>query len=100
VDWDTLAALGLPLRRNNRRRVRRDGNTLVEHLIPAIREVPAQTRESEAVQALLLALRIHFPSFYQARLAPLLPPATSPEDPAGRVVKLARIATSALAEYL
>ncbi len=58
-------------------------------------------RKTEALQALILAVRLHYPSLYRRRLA--RSPAVrclATDDPSGRVVKLVRIALAALAEYL
>jgi hypothetical protein len=58
-------------------------------------------READAVQALLLALHLHFPSFYRRHLArSRLATRLYPAAPTGRQIRLARIATRRLAEYL
>ena len=107
ADWDALAALGLPLGRLRSRRPVLSAGSLFAHLVPALVEVSVpeatgdRARKVEALEALLLALRHHYPSLYARRLArsPLVR-SLLPAEPSGRVVKLGRIARASLAEYL
>lgn len=109
ADWDLLAALGLPLNPLRVRHPRRSEDALCSHLERALEEVLTRSeavqddreRKIEALQALLLAIRLHYPSLYRRRLArsPRVR-SLSTDDPSGRVVKLVRIALAALAEYL
>jgi len=118
ADWNMLAVCGAPLMvregrmtgvesypdlRNSRPPT---ADRLLNSLRDSCRELrdrPEESRERhrEVVQALLLALRIHFPSFFREHLAgialyeePLSAPIT------GRIVRLTREAVSALARYL
>jgi len=58
-------------------------------------------RKRESLQALLLALRLHFPSRYRAWFgADPRVEALVASGPSGRVIKLARIARAVLADLL
>lgn len=61
----------------------------------------APLREREAIEALLIAIRCHYPSVYQRifALEPEIERVVS-QEVNGRLIKLARIARSMLAEYL
>jgi hypothetical protein len=61
----------------------------------------SEPREVLALQALLLALRLDFPAFYAKHCAdaPLLA-RFCPNKPSGPVIKLKRLAVTALASYL
>jgi DNA-binding XRE family transcriptional regulator len=108
ADWDALATFGLPLRpaRTRRRRVR-SAAALRALLLPALVEVRSskdaddRERKVEALRALLLALRDHYPSVFRRELAgsPAVRPFV-PANPTGRVVRLARMARAMLGEYL
>jgi len=105
ADWDALCALGLPLSAVAKRRIPRTPGSLARHLARAVGDAGVRpgirTREVEALQALLLALRVHFPSFYERHVAgDAAAAALLPAEPDGRLVKLHRIAVAALAEYL
>ena len=119
MDWERLAALGAPLMvgegsprewgaaHTGESPLTTDGASLLAALRDGCRDLSAPGRQGldqrrrEAVQALLLALRTHFPAFYTEHLAgiplyedPLSQPIT------GRIIRMKRQATSALAEYL
>ncbi len=107
TDWKALCRLGLPLATTRPPgTTRRTGDRLVRELAPALAALERGTdagasREAEAIQALLLALRLHFPEFFAARFARgssawIL----ATRVPDGRVTKLYRIARATLAEYL
>ncbi len=106
-DWDALCELGLPMSAASAsRKVPKSGDRLIRELAPALAglsrgTVAVDSREAEAIQALLLALRLHFPGFFAARFSrgSLAWKLTTPA-PEGRVIKLYRIARAALAEYL
>lgn len=110
-NWDTLRALGLPLAGPVSERAERTPEALVRELRRGLEafhageaaRAPGAQRRREALAALVLALRVHFPSVH-ARLRRALPSEAiatlGTTDPSGRVVKLARVATRALAEYL
>jgi len=104
ADWDVLCALGLPLSEDMVVRVVPQGDLLVAQIRLASRDLVRAgngERKTEALQALLLALAHHFPSLYRTRLAGSRHVRSIIERPVtGRVVKLGRIARSALAEYL
>ena len=120
VDWDELVLCGAPLMVGEEPAADRKGNlTVREHRLGPtpdlllknlrdacleLRDAPGTTgleRKRDAVQALLLAIRSHYPSFYRAHLAEadlyepyLAAPVT------GRTIRLAREAVAALARYL
>ena len=103
-DWDELCALGLPLTGAQGPDRVRTADRLAHALLPALLDVARRTgsgREAEALKALLLALKLHFPGFWTAHLSrsPLAKRMVAP-SPAGREIKLYRIARAALAEYL
>jgi transcriptional regulator with XRE-family HTH domain len=110
TDWDALATLGLPLRPTRPgkgRRPARSARSLRGLLMPALAEVRSsrdaddRERKTEALQALLLAIRDHYPSVYRRRLAGLpLVRRFVPVEPTGRVVRLSRMARAMLGEYL
>jgi transcriptional regulator with XRE-family HTH domain len=111
ADWAVLAELGLPLtapsRSRHAARARRDPETLVRHLALAAAELaepgeaPDRERKREAVEATLLAIQHHFPSFYEKRCKRV--PALRnvfPTEVTGRLIKLKRQALASVAEYL
>jgi transcriptional regulator with XRE-family HTH domain len=107
ADWDTLCALGLPLVTQGAKRLRPSGDLLAEHvrlgLLELTREVPAKDHERkvEGLQALVLALMIHFPTYFRHRMSrSRLIETILPKQPSGRVIKLARLAVRTLSEYL
>ena len=110
ADWDALAALGVPLLQTGQPSKPVRPSLLVPHLRLAMVELarPASGgtsgntgRKLEAVQATLLALKHHFPTFYGRHFARApVAEALWPRDCSGRLVKLSRLAKQALAEYL
>lgn len=107
VDWDALVALGLPLAPSTPKTIRRGEKVLAKHLRLGAMELSKNAwdlekgRKVEAFQALLLGLKLHFPSFY-ARYVASSPIVSQfePEVLTGRLIKLERIAVARLAEYL
>lgn len=104
ADWDVLCALGLPLSSHKVARVVPHADLLAAQVLAAARDLARSGdggREAEALQALVLALVHHFPTFHRTRLAGSPHVRSLVERPvSGRVIKLERIARSALAEYL
>ncbi len=107
ADWDALCRLGLPLTARSHRNFQRNDDELGLQVFLAAGEldqrplVENHQRKAEALQALLLAIKTHFPGCYNkhCKRSPLLRPYV-PKKPSGRVIKLARISTRMLAEYL
>ena len=106
-DWDALSAHGLPLGSGEARPARARAASLVRLVGDAALDLarsaagPATERRREALQALLLAIRTHFPSFFRRSLG--RSPAVRrvlPAEPSGRVLKLGRIARAEVARYL
>ncbi len=107
ADWPALVALGLPLSGDARAGVPRDAETLGRHIARAAAELadepdaPGADRRRDALRGLLLALRAHFPEVVGGSLGRTSDVATLLAlEPDGRVIKLARIALSRVAEYL
>ncbi|MFH1532878.1 MAG: helix-turn-helix domain-containing protein [Pseudomonadota bacterium] len=107
ADWDALCALGLPLLAREARSVERCPEVLARHLHCAVAALsdpmggPVDGRQHDALRALLLALRDHFPRIFRDHLAHA-PGITDLLDVpwSGREIKLTRIARRSLAEYL
>jgi len=107
ADWNAVAALGLPHREQGPRGLPVDAASLLTHIHRAALDLerrpeqPDRERKSECLQALLLAIRSHFPSRYRRwfRRSPLIRDLV-PDEPSGRLIKLARIARQPLAEIL
>ncbi|HEX9885381.1 MAG TPA: helix-turn-helix domain-containing protein [Longimicrobiales bacterium] len=121
ADWAALAACGAPLtihdpapdpggpaRSSAVVPFRATPERLLRNLRDAARELAAehpgaegQERKREAVQALLIALREHFPDFFREHLAgKRLYEDLIREDVDGRIVKGVREAVPVLARYL
>ena len=107
ADWEAVAALGLPLRGQGPRGLPVDEASLLNHIHRAALDLarqpdlPDRERKSECLQALLLAIRSHFPSRYKRwfRRSPLIRDLL-PNELSGRLIKLSRIARQPLAEIL
>ena len=107
ADWDVLAALGLPLSTVAGRRKNTTIRDLPEQVNRAALELSGEEsgaprqRKLESLQALLLALRQHFPSTYQLWFSRVpIVRKLIPQEPTGRVIKLSRIARAHLVENL
>ena len=106
--WDHLAWLGMPVtggpgssgQRPTPRALHRNMLLAAAHLEVDDHD-ESKEREREALQALLLALRVHFPSRYMQWVprSPVLR-SIAEQEPSGRVLKLSRLARQRLAEYL
>jgi transcriptional regulator with XRE-family HTH domain len=108
ADWAALAALGAPFAAEGVWRGRRDGASLAAHvrggaldIVVADPGTPDRERKLECLEALLLALRLHFPTVHQRYFgrSPLVASMLG-GTPSGRVIKLSRLARATLAEYL
>ena len=108
VDWDVLAGIGVPLSRSRRAARGVDPAGLPGLVRRAARELAAGggasagvERKREALQAYLLALRLHFPTTWR-RVRHGRPEVGRmlPSRPSGRVIKLARVAVRRLAEVV
>ena len=106
ADWGALASLGLPLFDPDPTPVPATPANLARHVHQAVHEIEAEPgapdaeRKRECLQALLLAVRTHFPSVHRAWFARSAPIRGMETPPSGRTIKLARIARARLAEYL
>jgi transcriptional regulator with XRE-family HTH domain len=107
-DWDALVSLGLPLAARQERQMVRDEEKLLKHLRRAVamnhgegETQPYEPRLVEALQALLLALRDHYPTLWRRSLARSTSvSAWLPAEIDGRLIKLRRLARARLGEYL
>jgi hypothetical protein len=107
VDWDTLVASGLPLMAERAGAGPSDPSALpglIGQACLALEagEVPeGRERCGEALEALLWALRSHFPTAYRRWFAESSTfGALTRREPTGRVIKLSRIARERLARIL
>lgn len=99
-DWDRLAALGAPLMSEERQAFPRTIDALQREIARAL-TAPRTERQQEALIALLAALRDHYPQVFARcyRRSPQVQDLL--ETPIqGRLIRLRRLAASALAEYL
>lgn len=109
-DWSRLVSLGLPITMTDRKKSAADG-------VRSSKELPAQLTKAalvigdapgihperliEAFQSLLLALKLHFPTYYRTNLQGIASiEALFPHKISGRLVKLQRQALPVLCEYL
>lgn len=107
ADWDALATFGLPLAGRGRSGLRASEESLLGHIHLAVLDLarratlPDRARKTESLQALLLAIRSHFPSHYNRwfRRSTLVLDLV-PDEPSGRLIKLSRLALKRLAEIL
>ena len=105
-DWDTLAALGVPLTQKGSTPHRPSGALLVSQLrlalVDLVEEPKSQEteRKSEAITAVLLALKGHYPSFYHEHFGRCEPARELLTKINGRTIKLRRQALAILGRYL
>ena len=107
ADWDLLTSLGLPLASGESEPRSAEIRDLPGQVGQAPLELSGgeegadQQRKLESLQALLLALRQHFPSIYRQWFGRVpIVRRLVPQEPSGRIIKLARVATARLAENL
>lgn len=107
ADWNLLARLALPLSTTGSRARGAEIGDLPEQVTRAALELAeegsgeAHQRKLESLQALLLALRQHFPSTYRQWFGRVpIVRRMVPRAPSGRVIKLARVARARLVEIL
>jgi len=107
ADWDAFAHCGAPLTGNLSSPFDATADILLKHIRDACVELSVDSegairgRKIEALQAVLLALRIYFPSFFAKHLeeSPLVQRFVS-APVSSKVIKLKRLATERLSEYL
>jgi hypothetical protein len=105
VDYDELSALGIPLSVGRVVAVQKSARTLFSRLRLACAALFTQsgplTREHEAIEATLLAIRDHYPRLFSehVRRAAVFRDFI-PENPGPRHVRLRRVALSILGSYL
>ena len=107
ADWGLLASLGLPLATGESHQRRADIHDVPEQVSQAALELSdgeegeARHRKLESLQAFLLALRQHFPSTYREWFGSVpIVRELVPQEPSGRLIKLARVARARLVESL
>lgn len=114
ADWDLLARMGVPISTSGLRQdsgqSRFSSRQLADQLRLAAfefqegedpRDPPDRARKRESLEATLLALQSHFPSFFEdhVRGCPVLEQRV-PRVPEARHIKLRRVALAGLARYL
>lgn len=111
VNWDLLAILGVPISEQSRVNKLKgsqkisSAEKLIQTLPQACLEIMKSSasdneRKKEAVQALLLALETHYPSFYKKHFSIPVIKEIKAKKLTGRLVKLRRISLAILKEYL
>ncbi|MBW2699472.1 MAG: helix-turn-helix transcriptional regulator [Deltaproteobacteria bacterium] len=107
TDWDALADHGLPLASGSENPRHPTPEGLRHHLTRAVVEIEARgwpknrDRKTEALEAMLLALRSAYPTTFQSWFGrSKVVNRLVPDNPSGRVIRLKRIAVRALSEYL
>ncbi|MGE4234449.1 MAG: helix-turn-helix domain-containing protein [Bacteriovoracia bacterium] len=112
ASWQTLSELGLPLwtkKSNGIKKTTNKSQALIQGIREACMELSYSNesskeddflRKKESIQALLLALKTHYPSFYKKHISSPLTENFDVEKPSGRLKKLRRQALAMVAEYL
>ena len=108
ADWDLLALCGAPLTQitprpsiRASRRLLRDQVLLAAAELSIKSPIPDRERKMEALQAVLVALRDHYPAIFKSEFSKAeLVQKLMPKDLSGRIVRLRRLALANLAEYL
>ncbi len=107
ADWDALAVCGAPLMVEKLPKERRMARTLIRSMKECGLELSENRgnagleRRKEAFQALLLALRDHYPAFFQKAFGKVpTVRAHLPKALDGRLIKLRRQALAVLGTYL
>ena len=105
ANWETLIHLGLPLtdKSNLKPKIQKSADLLHRELVLACLELEnheiAESRKREAVEALILTIYLHYPSYYKSINGPLLEKYLNLQ-PSGKLIKLSRIVHQQLSEYL
>lgn len=105
ADWNYLSACGIPILTSERSPVLPSVSLFLKELRRAALELSEDSaddeRKREALQSCLLALKIHFPTFYERQVAgSALLAKLIPAQPNGRLLKLKRLAESKLSTFL
>jgi transcriptional regulator with XRE-family HTH domain len=103
VDWDLLCALGLPLAHGEPLKIVPSEDLLVPAVRMAALDLQDVThgRKLDALQALILAVKSHYPTVYRRSFSgSSLVRAIAERPVTGRIVKLQRIARDRLSGYL
>jgi len=107
IDWDELAAFGLPLHRREIRHVRKTRENFFKAMFRACsifeqeRRLPDFPRKKEALIGILLALKLHYASLYKdlCRRCPMVEQLFH-DTIEGKHIKLKRLALAKLGTYL
>jgi len=109
ADWEYLKACGLPLTSSHEERVktkykaRLQPQKLLTEIRAALVEIASsesESRKKEALLALLLALKIHYPPLYQKLRRSQLLSQFEKYDDNPKLIKLKRLALSGLSKFL
>lgn len=104
--WDRFAFHGAPLSVLRPVDVTPTQTSLIEAIADAERSLLAKPnqaafgRKRDAFVALLLAVRLHYPDFFERFVFPRLHKDWMAQDSDGKVIKLKRICVQTLADYL
>ncbi|GJL53702.1 MAG: hypothetical protein NPIRA02_08340 [Nitrospirales bacterium] len=107
IDWDELAAYGLPLQPREMRHVRKTRENFFLAVCRACssfeqeRHLPAFSRKKEALIGTLLAVKLHYAGLY-IKLCGMCPVVESllPHTIEGKHIKLKRLALAQIGTYL
>lgn len=107
TDWDVLAICGAPLFAKTSKDIKPSSSLLKKQLSLAAKELQTSqtlfnnSRKLDAFIALLLAIKVHFPTFFNKNLLKLSKSyLTYLDHPTGRIIKLKRQAVSIVCTYL
>jgi transcriptional regulator with XRE-family HTH domain len=104
IDWDELAALGVPLTARTDKKTLKSQQKLIDSLLitlSAIDRNEQDCRESKALLATLWAIKLHYPSLYKKELGNKDFLKRWLDKPiSGELIKLYRLALANIQEYL
>ncbi len=102
IDWESLASHGLAISQDkNAVTTVKSLHRLHVELISAFRQFKnLKEREREALESLIIAIRLYFPNLYKQYFSKSLVHLYYPKKITGRHIKLSRISKAKLAEYL
>lgn len=107
ANWDVLAVCGAPLLAQSNLKILPNPDLLIQEIRIACVElhlgedIADKSRKRESLQALLLALKAHYPSFFEKHFAKSdLIQSILKEPITGKIIKLKRQATASLSKFL
>lgn len=109
ANWDLLVLCGVPIYAEKNYNISPSDNLLISQLRIAVKELNKKKdnkdgeilRKREAVEAVLLALKNHYPTFYKNRISNFKEIRDfTPKEITERHIKLVRLSTPLLTKYL